>query len=307
MTHEILIKGLGLERAKVRGNEIQCSCPFASLTHTSGLDRTPSFSLNVEKGVYNCFTCGKHGVIEELVEEVLNISKMSAIEYLESIGFSRLDLAIQSFEREKYLPSGEFDLFIPEAILEAFTLLDATNEIYQGEVDGQNCLVYAVRNYLGQLVGAEARSTEKRWHKHLWDMKKSHYLYGENLILHKDEMYPLVIVEGVGDCIAIRQCIGSQYVVALMGAHASDIQINKLLRFADTFTVWLDNDNAGYRGTSRLFKDLEPRALEVFYVSPAEVPEGCNDPRDVFQTFGPEAVIEVINSAKTYLEFQGDL
>lgn len=260
----------------------------------------------MEKGVYNCFTCGKRGVIEELVEELLHVSRINAIAYLEDIGFSRLDLALQSFEREKYLPSGEFDLFIPEAILESFTLIDATNEIYQGEVDGQNCLVYAVRNYLGQLVGAEARSTEKRWHKHLWEMKKSHYLYGEHLLPHRDETYPLIIVEGVGDCIAVRQSVGYNDVVAIMGAHASDIQVNKLLRFADTFIVWLDNDDAGYKGVSRLFKELEPRAYEVMYISPDEMPQGCNDPRDVFQIYGTEKVKEVVNNAKTYLEFQGD-
>ena len=307
MTHETLIKSLGLERAKVRGNEIHACCPFASVTHVSGHDKNPSFSLNIEKGVYNCFTCGKRGVIEELVEDLLNVSRMNAIAFLEDIGFSRLDLALQAFEREKYLPSGELDFFIPEAILESFKLIDKTNEIYQGEVDEHNCLVYAVRNYLGQLVGAVARSTEGRWHSILWSMEKSHYLYGEDKLPHRDELYPLIIVEGVGDCIAVRQSIGFNDVVALMGAHASDIQVNKLLRFADTFVVWLDNDDAGYKGVSRLFKSLEPRAFEVMYVGPDEMPQGCKDPRDVFQTYGPEKVKEVVSNAQTFLEFQGDL
>lgn len=309
--YEVLIEDLHLEKARVRGNEIHACCPFANLTHPSGRDNNPSFSVNIEKGVYNCFTCGKRGVIEDLVEWVLGLSMFESLEFLESRGFSRLDIALQTLEREQYLPSGEKDYFIPEAILEPFECLDKRNEIYKGDVDGNECTIYVVRNYLGAIVGGEARSIEGRWHKVLWGMEKSHYLYGEHFVSQRDCVdyyFPLIVVEGAGDCVAIRAATRQMDGVALFGAYASDTQINKLLRLADSFTIWLDNDNAGWKGVSRLFKELEPRAMEVRYVSPNDLPK-CKDqdPKGIYNEFGWEKVQEIIYGSKTYLELQEEI
>lgn len=309
--YEVLINDLHLEKARVRGNEIHCACPWASLTHMSGRDNNPSFSLNVEKGVYNCFTCGKRGVIEDLIEWILGLSLFETLEFLEDRGFSRLEIALQSLEREQYLPSGEKDYFIPEAILEPFECLDKHNEIYKGEVDGNECIIYVVRNYLGAIVGGEARSIEGRWHKVLWSMEKSHYLYGENFVSQRDcvDYYlPLTIVEGAGDCVCVRKAMGMTEVVALFGAYASDTQINKLLRLSDSFVIWLDNDSAGWKGVSRLFKELEPRATEVRYVSPYDLPVCTDqDPKGIYTEFGWEKVQEIIYGAKSYLELQNEI
>jgi DNA primase len=300
--YESLIRDLQLEKVKVRGKEILACCPFAALNHLSGKDSNPSFSLNVEKGIYNCFSCGEKGVIEELVMFVLGVSRLEAISYLEGVGFSKLDIAIQSLDREMYLPSGELDFFIPEAIVEAFTVIDKHNEIYQGDIDGYTCLIYIVRNYLKAIVGAVVRAEETRWHKNIWGLEKRLYLYGENKLTLNE--YPIVVVEGVGDALSIRDNVDNYRVVALMGAYASNEQVNKLLRFSDNFIVWLDNDAAGYRGAARLFKELERRAFDVRYVSPYDIPDGCKDPRDVFSKYGSEKVKEILDNAQTYLELQ---
>ena len=46
------------------GPEWACRCPFTS-NHRNG-DRTPSFSVNVQKGVYYCHACGESGTLQSL-------------------------------------------------------------------------------------------------------------------------------------------------------------------------------------------------------------------------------------------------
>lgn len=161
-----LANNLELKRVRIRGPEIMASCPF-SYAHARGKDDKPSFSININKGVYNCFSCGARGTIEELVSGLKSISITGALTLLESWGFDRLAIEIA---REEIDVKPEI---LPEGLLFYFTKVDDDYaEIYRGEVDENDCLIYPVRNREGQLVGALARSIEGRWHKIMWNMTK---------------------------------------------------------------------------------------------------------------------------------------
>lgn len=49
------------------GDELMALCPFHE-------ERTPSFSLNVERGVFHCFGCGENGNIFHLIEHITGLS-----------------------------------------------------------------------------------------------------------------------------------------------------------------------------------------------------------------------------------------
>jgi DNA primase len=283
---------LGLQRVKIRGDEVHASCPFPE-KHFSGKDTHPSFSINVDKGVYNCFSCGSRGTIEELVARVKHTTISEALSLLESIGFDRIALKL----REK--DAHEYPEILPEGLLYYFDKVDDdVAEIYRGEVDGQDCIVYPVRNREGQLVGALARSEEGRWHKVMWNMEKKKYLYGENNVKLES---PLIIVEGPGDAIAVKRA-GLKNVVALMGVNLSNEQVERLLHLSSKLIVWMDKDRAGVKGINQCIRKLDKRA-HVRYVDPWSVlPKDCKDPKDVYEKFGSEAVHYVIDEAKTYLE-----
>jgi DNA primase len=294
MTTEIktLIDNLGLTRTRIRGPEIMASCPF-SYTHTGGKDDKPSFSINIEKGVYNCFSCGERGTIEELVSRIKSISITGALALLESWGFDRLAIELGK-EEVDVRPE-----ILPEGLLYYFDKVeDDFAEIYKGDVDGQECIVYPVRNREGKLVGALARSVVGRWHKVMWNLPKKRYLYGEDRV---ELEQPLIIVEGPGDAIALRKS-SLKNVVALMGSNISNEQIEKLLCISSNFIVWLDKDRAGAKGMNRLVQRLEKRAT-IRYVDPwKSLPDGANDPKDVFENYDTETVRNVVRSAKTLLE-----
>lgn len=69
-------------------------CPF----HT---EKTPSFNVNVERGIYKCFGCGKAGNVITFVEEHLHMGFVDAITYLAQ----RAGIEIPQEQRED--PTGE--------------------------------------------------------------------------------------------------------------------------------------------------------------------------------------------------------
>jgi DNA primase len=282
---------LGLQKVKIRGDEVMASCPFPE-KHSSGSDKHPSFSINVDKGVWNCFSCSSRGTIEELVAKIKGITISEALSQLEDLGFSKIELQL----REK--PKEERPEFLPEGILAYYEKVeDDFAEIYRGEIGEQDCWIFPIRDTQGRLVGGMARSVEGRFHKALWKTPKKLYFYGEERVHREKTIY---ITEGINDAISLRKS-GFFNSLAIMGMHMSDEQVNKALSLSSEFVVCLDKDEAGFTGMRRIHKVLDNRAL-VKYVDFNMFPKDCKDIRDIFEKYGPEAVREIIESAKTYLE-----
>ena len=104
-----------------RGNEYVGLCPFHK-------EKTPSFTLNEEKGFYHCFGCGAHGDAISFLINCEHLSFMEAIENLaHSVGmevpksspqeaqkaavqsslYEIMEKACQFFERKLYEPEGK--------------------------------------------------------------------------------------------------------------------------------------------------------------------------------------------------------
>ncbi len=71
---EILDKfGIQLEGQRLRkgGQELTALCPFHE-------DTRASFSLNVQEGIYNCFSCGAKGRIWDIIAACTNLTSDEA-------------------------------------------------------------------------------------------------------------------------------------------------------------------------------------------------------------------------------------
>lgn len=82
-----------------KGREYTGLCPFHN-------EKTPSFTVNEEKGFYHCFGCGAHGDIIKFEMEIGGLGFMEAVEKLAAIaGMQVPKQTPQNIEKEKKLAS----------------------------------------------------------------------------------------------------------------------------------------------------------------------------------------------------------
>lgn len=97
-----VISSLGINFEK-KGANYMCYCPF----HTHNFD-TPSMSVNVEKGIYTCFSCHETGGVFKFVQTFQNISFIEAVHYVaELIGFKLDDTYKTSTKFDKHYDAVE--------------------------------------------------------------------------------------------------------------------------------------------------------------------------------------------------------
>ncbi|MFC6351250.1 DNA primase [Stenotrophomonas sp. CW117] len=79
---------------RVAGAEFEACCPFHS-------ERTPSFTVNPNKGFYHCFGCGAHGDVIRFVQEMTGVTFVEACEQL---GAQRLEPAREGVQQQVEAP-----------------------------------------------------------------------------------------------------------------------------------------------------------------------------------------------------------
>lgn len=78
-----------------KGREFSGLCPFHN-------EKTPSFTVNEEKGFYHCFGCGAHGDVIRFLTDAEKMSFMEAVEYLANLaGMKMPQLSPADLEQEK--------------------------------------------------------------------------------------------------------------------------------------------------------------------------------------------------------------
>ncbi|MGB7061356.1 MAG: DNA primase [Candidatus Zixiibacteriota bacterium] len=129
---------------------------------------------------------------------------------------------------------------------------------------------------------------------------KGKILYGLNL--SKDEIRQkesAILVEGNIDVISLYQA-RIKNVVASSGTAFTQNQARLLSRYAEKVFLFFDADTAGQSATFRSVDLLFSEGLEVFVVS---LKQG-EDPDSYVQKFGPDAVTEEIQKAKSFIDFK---
>lgn len=78
-----------------KGREHSGLCPFHN-------EKTPSFTVNEEKGFYHCFGCGAHGDIFSFVQNTESLNFPEAVEQLAGVaGLAMPEQTPEEREREK--------------------------------------------------------------------------------------------------------------------------------------------------------------------------------------------------------------
>jgi DNA primase len=153
------------------GNNILTKCPF----HKGGQERTPSFSVDVVRGLFHCFTCHEAGTLPRLLR-LLNVPRSMIDIELKSIR-PYLDQERENYQLQKKHHFTNADPFraeyvLPEEILGVYEwcpvklLEDGFSEELLRKMEigydrRQNRIMYPLRDMYGNLAGFAGGATVK--------------------------------------------------------------------------------------------------------------------------------------------------
>lgn len=240
------------------GNNIVAICPFHATK--SG---TP-FCLNTKSGLWVCFSCGEKGTLSSFLYRMgLSRDRVSiALDKIKLDGPAPLAIRRHNILKHKWsvLPEyvlGAYDM-CPKKMLDLGFEMELLADNDVGYDQRRDRITFAIRDYLGQLVGVSGRSHED-WNQPRYRVyDEDFYGVDPNYVAStKEHLYglqtvyparyfdpdadhpPLIIVEGYKGCLWLRQ-LGFTHAVALQGTIMTQHQERFLARMRGPFYVLLD-------------------------------------------------------------------
>lgn len=247
------LERLGIE-GRESGGELIAACP-KHFERTGRYDAHPSWSINLDTGLFLCFSCGYRGSLYTLVMDIEGVADIEvAKEFVVKGSLQNSIERIPGPYRPVVLRTG-----IPESRLAAFTTppawalrsrrVTATACEYYGALWStyDESWILPIRDHDGLLLGWQEKSqTGRHFRNFPTGVKKSQTLFG----YHKFEGGQMVVVESPLDAVRLYS-EGVTGAVAVYGAIVSRQQI-QLMTAADEVVMALDADEAGRKASREL-------------------------------------------------------
>jgi DNA primase len=248
-----ILQKYDLQKPSISGDELRCCCPLHE-------DLTPSFSINLETGKYNCFAGCGGGDFIDLISRIEDISREQAREFLYKIEDKEISLNILKSKLENIFKEEkkEKNIILDENILNNFnydnidymTKREFTKETIKKFEIGlcKQGVTIPIRDENNNLVAILVRPVTNEYFLKYFPImpkigyKKSLILYGLNHI-NKDEK-EVIIVEGHFDVLKAYQC-GFINTVAIQGTNLSEYHMRLIFNRFDKVILALDNDGPG--------------------------------------------------------------
>lgn len=305
-----------LKNIQRRGNEIKAECPFAALRHQGGADANPSFTANLQTGVWYCNSCQSKGNIHTLYRELYNVTSEEAWYALgDALKIPRpdssrptrpdIDVGLVRAYHERLM---ELTGPLRTMLRERRGLTDETLREFQLGWDGDRVTIpiYDEFNTLVNFRRYKWNSTENNW-KVLNYVDEYDNKYGEVRIFGIDrvvdpDVEAIVWAEGEMDRLSAEQH-GFACACATSGAGTWKPEWTKLFRNKKRVYIAQDNDEAGRNATKKLCDKLY-RVTDVYVINwPEDFPEK-GDITDFFVTCGmtSEDFQRLLDGATKYVD-----
>jgi hypothetical protein len=256
-----VLSSLGVDVRSSHGDEINARCPVHPWM--KGRESTRyTFYLNVDSGLWHCFTCGARGnlsmLISELSPDPAALWKVQS--HIIASGLRRLEPDEAVYDpgpSVDWVTYGQF-LSLPRSIVELRMFDPEVAERYGIRWDNERkATVAPIVSPLGELRGWQSKKTG--WVRNYPEgVNKSTTLFG----IERAFAPTAVLVESPLDVPRFHSAYkGLEYsCVASFGANLSIEQCRLLSKF-DTVIMALDNDGAGYTESARLrrLEAIQPR------------------------------------------------
>ncbi len=250
---------------------VMCSCPFAFKTHENGQDRHPSFGISISDGlsVYNCFACGAYGKLTTLPLALKYSGHPKAEEAARFI--SKYEKFFVVGLEKKNRPDPKIMPEISECMIKELVIPAKWGKITRDSIEKwelyvdirRKCVVFALRDEFGRLVGLKRRYRNKQFAMEAPGLLKHGYWYGVNLINSRT----IYLVEGERDAILLTQAYPEVSAIASLGSNITAAQVEyvkKLYQKGHKIICFFDNDSAGRKATKSII-DAGVKASVVLY------------------------------------------
>lgn len=258
---ESTLENLGIE-GMLRGSEFVGHCPM-HFERTGKTDSHPSWSINIETGLFLCFSCGYRGSIITLIADIKGVG-------FEEAKSLTIKPDLQSSIAK--IPGAYIPVSRPDPMQESRLYLYSEPPKWarlKRHLTKESCSLYGVRwNYLsdswiipirdafdGSLMGWQEKSeTERIFRNFPTGIKKSTTLFGFDCFTGGR----MVVVESPLDAIRLYSD-GVPGAVATYGAVVSKAQV-MLMAAADEVVFALDNpyrDEAGRKSSIQLLTETK--------------------------------------------------
>jgi len=252
-----------------------CRCPFAFITHRSGNDESPSFTIKIEDNglsAFNCFSCHEHGNMLKLVKL---LGKMREKNYDEVYQWVAVEEVVGDFGefdavRERIEPPAELDEL---SLVGMYPLAAESSEakkylMHRGIGkkttehigllfdDYQKRILFPVRTQSGGLLGFSGRSImrdselEQLGYPRIRDyggLKKAKSILGAHDVR---KGMPKLVVEGLFAYASVLEMGGRKVCdpVSTLGSTLSSFQRDMLVDWDCPVIMCYDQDLAGAEG-----------------------------------------------------------
>jgi DNA primase len=249
-----VVKEIGLKIISESNDNLVIYCPFHNNTHS------PSFYISENNGAWLCFNpaCGETGNIIQLVKKITGKNDFEAIRLVtakEAQALDNFDEVLNQMLEEK--PEFiEFDKNKLNELSIGLTFSKEARDYFEarginhdsmsyfnlGYSETQGMVIVPVHSPDGIPVGLVGRSILEKKFKNSINLPKNKTLF--NIHRAKKIGDHVIIVESSFDAIRVHQS-GFPNVVATLGGHISNDNINLLNRYFNKITIMTDSDQAG--------------------------------------------------------------
>lgn len=271
---------------RIYGNELKLLCPFHD-------ERTPSFHYNIDKGVYQCFGCGAHGDLFDLIGKLKNLPFKDVADGLAKLAgvktskhstvnngagvreYYKTCLAKATVARE-YLSQRGIDYRVALECQVGYCPKSSDDPLMSGRI-----IFPLYRLGQGNLsrVGYSGRSidnSKKRW-VHSKGVKTANAFFVCGNVCSGDP----ILTEGPLDALGLWQSGVSDLTMAYLGSFISDDQAKVLSEHFDEITIWPDFDEAGERGLMKSISSMVACGVRVSVVPDTSIGLSGDDPHKI--------------------------
>lgn len=259
---------LGIPVARIVDDEAVARCP-GHLRRVGKEDGDPSWSVNLETGMHNCFSCGFRGPFEAIVREVLGLNGGEAHAWVRHRGsLERVEQyltggyigELSQQRRQKTITEADLALCIPpppdvldtrginaSAAADFGVLYDLEKDVWITPIRDPDTSI---------LWGWQEKAVEGRYFRNRpRQVEKSRTLFGLD---QPDPGRTAILVEAPLDAVVIRSA-GVPGALSSFGAGVSDAQMQIILERSDRLILALDNDPDGHKNTTRIYEGWHRR------------------------------------------------